>query len=124
MHTLDMVEDFANKHIESIIEMKDVTPHCIKMLGELVDIVKDISEYRKNDSTTYAMDNYSPEKTVEYTRRYSDSTPHENVSYNRRPMMYGDAHQMIQKMEEMRDVAQTEQEKQIIQDCIDKLKNN
>ena len=133
MHILDRVEEFADKHIESIIEKENVTPDCIEMLGELVDIVKDVSEYRKNDSTTYAMDNYGSEKTMEYTRRYSDSMPYYRDrmdmnygnNYGRRMPynnMYGDKEDLLHQMEMHLKEAQSEHERQAIQDCMNKLK--
>lgn len=139
MYMMDQVEDFASKHIEDIIKKESVTPDCIEMLGELVDIVKDVSEYRKNNSTTYAMDSYAPEKTVEMTRRYADSMPHDmygrsmpynNMNYGAPNHMtygnmygntYGNKEDMIQKMRQMLTEAQSEQERQAIQDCINKL---
>lgn len=134
MYIMDQVEDFASKHIEDIIKKESVTPDCIEMLGELVDIVKDVSEYRKNNSTTYAMDSYSPEKTVEMTRRYADSMPRDmygrsmpynNMNYGAPNYMtgntYGNKEDMIQKMRQMLAEAQSEQERQAIQDCINKL---
>lgn len=139
MYILDQTEDFASKHIEDIIKKESVTPDCIEMLGELVDIVKDVSEIRKNNSTTYAMDSYSPEKTVEMTRRYADSMPRDmygrsmpynNMNYGTPNHMtygnmygntYGNKEEMIQKMRQMLAEAQSEQERQAIQDCINKL---
>ena len=134
MYILDRVEDFANDHIMSIIEKKDVTPNCIEMLGELVDIIKDVSEYRKNDSTTYAMDNYGSEKTMEYTRRYGDNMNNMSHSYGRDNMeygrrmpynnMYGDSKEdLIHQMKMHLNNASTEQEKQTIQECINKMSN-
>ena len=144
MYIMDQVEDFASKHIEDIIKKENVTLDCIEMLGELVDVVKDVSEIRKNNSTTYAMDSYSPEKTVEMTRRYADSMPRDmygrsmpynnmnygNMNYGAPNHMtygnmygnaYGNKEDMIQKMRQMLAEAQSEQERQAIQDCINKL---
>ena len=123
MYVLDETEDFANRHIKSIVGKESATPSCVEMLGELIDILKDISEIRKNESTTYAMDNYSPEKTVEYTRRYADRMPSANTrTMNMNYGMYGDTDHMIQKMENMMAEAQTEQERKTIHEIIDKLR--
>ena len=128
MYIMDQVENFASKHIEDIIAKESVTPDCIEMLGELVDIVKDVSEYRKNNSTTYAMDSYSPEKTVEMTRRYADAMPYDNYGRSMRMPynnmngnMYGDKADLIQMMKQHLAQAQTEQERQTIQDCINRM---
>lgn len=123
MYVMDQVEQFAEEQIKSIVNSGKTSPSCVEMLGELVDIVKDVSEYRKNNSTTYAMDNYSPEKTVEYSRKYADN----GYNMNSRPVhmarnMYGDSEDMIQKMEHMMTEAQTEQERKTIQEVIDKLR--
>ena len=125
MYIMDQVEDFASKHIEDIISKESVTPDCIEMLGELVDIVKDVSEYRKNNSTTYAMDSYSPATTVEMTRRYADNMPHtygRQMPYNNMyGNMYGNKADLIEMMKQHLAQAQTEQEKQTIQDCINRM---
>ena len=126
MYIMDQVEDFASKHIEDIVKKENVTPDCIEMLGELVDIVKDVSEYRKNNSTTYAMDSYSPEKTVEMTRRYADSMPYDvygrSMPYNNvYGNMYGDKAGLIEMMKQHLSQAKTDQERQAIQDCINRM---
>ena len=136
MYIMDQVEDFASKHIEDIIKKENVTPDCIEMLGELVDIVKDASEYRKNNSTTYAMDTYSPSmnsyppsQNMGMNRQYVNGTPNSyggnmnygyqgNMSYNN---MYGNKENLLQKMQYMLSEAKTEQEKMAIQECINKL---
>ena len=142
MYVMDQVEQFASEQIESIIKSGSATPSCVEMLGELVDIVKDVSEYRKNNSTTYAMDSYAPEKTVEMTRRYADSMPHDmygrsmpynnmnygnmnygNMNYGNMNTtgMYGSKVELLDLMKHQLSTAQSESERQTIQECIDKL---
>lgn len=123
MHIVDKVEEFANKHMEDIIAKENVTPDCVELLGELMDIVKDASEYRKNESTTYAMDSYGSDATMDYTRRYADSNGGYN-HYGRRMLYnntYGDREHIIHKMENMLMDAQSEEERRVIQDCINRL---
>lgn len=123
MHIVDKVEEFANKHMEDIIAKENVTPDCVELLGELMDIVKDASEYRKNESTTYAMDSYGSDATMDYTRRYADSNGGYNHYGRRMPYnnTYGDREHIIHKMENMLMDAQSEEERRVIQDCINRL---
>lgn len=134
MKRIERLED----RVWSEIEQTQVSATTIKTIYDAVDILKDLSEIKKNCSTIEAMDNYYPAEEGAYNGfgRY----PHYNGyygygsydSYGRYPMrnpmtgryMGADKDRMSRYLEKKMADATTDEERNILRGCMEHLNMN
>lgn len=108
------------------IEQTAISATTLKAIYDAVDILKDLSEIRKNRSTIDAMDNYYPSEEGSYNGPYH--YPGYYGAYDRRPMSYGmgryrgiDRDRMARYLEKKMADATTDEERNILRGCMEHL---
>lgn len=110
------------------IEKTPVSATTIKTIYDAVDILKDLSEIRKNCSTIEAMDNYYVEEDGAYNgpNRYPNHYNAYYGAYERRPYSMGryrgmDKERMSRYLERRMSDATTDEERDILRGCMEHL---
>ena len=124
MESLMKLESLLDKEIDKMTAKGELAPTDVKVLGDVVDIYKDIEticamkDYGDNDSS-YSMSHrgYSSER---YPRMYRDEDMHSHrKSYDNYRNTEKD--EMIEKLERKLRNAKSEEERRSIMECIDTL---
>ena len=136
----DRVKEMIYREIDEISEQDQLTIECVEALGELVDILKDISEIDAMEN--YDNGGYSNNGSYSYrggrnmNMRYYDGSSYNNGysygggsyrnSYRRNNGYSRDdsKHYMISELERMMNEAQSENDKMEIKKLVEKMKNN
>lgn len=112
------------------IEQTQVSATTIKTIYDAVDILKDLSEIRKNCSTIEAMDNYYPSEEGSYNgpNHYPNHYNGYYGAYDKRPMYYNmgryrgvDKDRMTRYLEKKMADATTDEERNIIRGCMEHI---
>lgn len=140
MDPIERIEDMIYQEIDNIGNQGNLSMDCLKVLSELIDIIKDCAEIRMYDNVTpgeYANDrsfsydnNSNGNMNWGYSQRktpiYYGGNSYRNNGYTRRGGRSGysrdDAKDhMIMKLESLMNDAQDEHDRQAIKKLIDQI---
>lgn len=122
MYDYGKIESFAMRQIDSIVDKENSTPECVEILGELVDILKDIE-------TIYAMRDYGDNGEYSASYRINPDNPKFINNYRSSGRMYNDMNgtyghskeHMMRKLESLMDEATDESQRRAIEDFMQKM---
>gem|GEM_PF-2814473 len=111
--TLQRAKDTIEDVIKGITSKNDITPAQLEHLSKAVCIVEKLKSIERQDND-YSENSYKRDRSHhgDYSRRYNDSNGYSGRSIKDR---------MISRLEKMFDETQSEHEKQIVQEWIDRL---
>ena len=142
MRELDCLKEMLCDEVRKINSQGELTPATLEIADTVVDIIKDImeinekeeqmsyggemsyrGEYNGNYKTPYVQhyDNYSS-RSNNYNS-YNNRNDWNNTSYDSGYSRHTITEKMINKLEMMMQDATSAQDRSVIQQCIDKLKN-
>lgn len=134
MYNFDMIKDMVYREIDGIADEDQMTFECVQALGELVDILKDISTVEAMEESSYGYSNNDGGYS-QRGRRYYDGNSYggsysRNGSGNSMRSSYGGGYSrddgmkrdMIQKLENLWNEARDDKDKDSIKRLLDQMR--
>ena len=126
MRILKDVKELLTDEIKEIYTKGNITPTDLEMINKAVETIKDIEEICAMNDSDYEEGYSGCNNRRYYSGDYSGSRRNGRYSsygrnYDRRYSRDGANTHMIEKLEDIMDSAPTNQEREIIKSCIDRL---